>query len=294
MFDRFYRSAAAHGGPGSGLGLSIVRQVAEDHGGTVEATNTDRGAQFTLRFPPPASPAGGFRLSSSSSAVRLMEPPHPPSARSPAARDEHGGDRRMGSTTPDRPAGDPPPETPEPTSPKTPLARTWLAAGALAAVVVVVGVVLMSRGGSDDADTTTDEPSAATPRVRAGGGLGPRRVRRGDRDRRLHVDRRGGGPSESTTTLSVEASAETVITETVEGTVADLAVGDSVIVIGEETETGVAATSVVEGGGLGAGFGGGAPEREAPRPKVRHPRGSSLPPTPAACGRRRARGRRTR
>jgi hypothetical protein len=260
VFDRFYRSAAARGRPGSGLGLSIVRQVAEDHGGTVEATNTDRGARFTLRFPPPASPAGDFRLSSSLSAARLMEPPHPPSARSPAAWDEHGGDRHMSSTTSDRPAGDPPPEIPEPTSPKKPSTRTWMAAGALAALVVVVGVVLMSRGGSDDADTTTDESSADNapgfgPAGASGrGALGEVTAIDGST---LTVE--SGVPSESTTTLSVEASAETVITESVEGTIADLAVGDSVIVIGEETETGVAATSLVEGGSPGGGFGGGAP-----------------------------------
>ena len=266
VFDRFYRSAAARGRPGSGLGLSIVRQVAEDHGGTVEATNTDRGALFTLRLAGLGSPlAGGFRLSSSSSAPRLMEPPHPPSARSPAPRDEHGGDRHMSSTTPDRPAGDPPPEIPEPTSPEKPSARTWLAAGALAAVVVVVGVVLMSRGGSDDADTTTDESSADNAP-----GFGPAGASgRGAFGEVTAIDGstltvESGVPSESTTTLSVEASAETVITESVDGTVADLDVGDSVIVIGEETETGVAATSLVEGGGPGRVRGRGARSRWHP------------------------------
>jgi two-component system, OmpR family, sensor histidine kinase MprB len=37
VFDRFYRAPSARGIPGSGLGLSIVRQVAERHGGTVRA-----------------------------------------------------------------------------------------------------------------------------------------------------------------------------------------------------------------------------------------------------------------
>lgn len=37
VFDRFYRAGTARGLPGSGLGLSIVRDVAEFHGGTVFA-----------------------------------------------------------------------------------------------------------------------------------------------------------------------------------------------------------------------------------------------------------------
>jgi two-component system sensor histidine kinase MprB len=266
VFDRFYRSAAARGRPGSGLGLSIVRQVAEDHGGTVEATNTDRGALFTLHLARPTSrEAGDFRLSSSVSATRLMDASHPLTARSPAAWDEHRGERHMSSTTPDQPAGDPPgepPETlarPEPTSPKMSSARAWIAAGVLAALVGVVGVVLMSRAG-DDADAATDEPAAdsATGFGPAGaGGRGAFGEVTAIDGSTLTVE--SGDPSGSTTTLSVEASAETVITESVDGTVADLAAGDSVVVVGEETETGVAATSLVEGGGAGLGFGGGPP-----------------------------------
>ncbi|HME64768.1 MAG TPA: HAMP domain-containing sensor histidine kinase, partial [Streptosporangiaceae bacterium] len=49
VFDRFYRAASARGVPGSGLGLSIVRQVAAGHGGTVQAEPAAGGGTL-LRF----------------------------------------------------------------------------------------------------------------------------------------------------------------------------------------------------------------------------------------------------
>jgi len=52
VFDRFYRSVAARSMSGSGLGLSIVRQVVERHGGTVSArTGPHGGALFTVSLP---------------------------------------------------------------------------------------------------------------------------------------------------------------------------------------------------------------------------------------------------
>jgi two-component system, OmpR family, sensor histidine kinase MprB len=52
LFDRFYRGVSARGRPGSGLGLAIVRQVAEQHHGTVRAANAPGGgAEFTLSLP---------------------------------------------------------------------------------------------------------------------------------------------------------------------------------------------------------------------------------------------------
>ncbi len=53
VFDRFYRAPAARAVPGSGLGLAIVRQVVEEHGGSVSAENApDGGARFRVRFSP--------------------------------------------------------------------------------------------------------------------------------------------------------------------------------------------------------------------------------------------------
>jgi two-component system sensor histidine kinase MprB len=52
VFDRFYRATSARTMPGSGLGLSIVKQIVELHGGAVEVLPRDGGgtvARITLR-----------------------------------------------------------------------------------------------------------------------------------------------------------------------------------------------------------------------------------------------------
>jgi two-component system sensor histidine kinase MprB len=52
VFDRFYRGANSRNRQGSGLGLAIVRQVAGQHGGSIDAANApDGGAIFTLHLP---------------------------------------------------------------------------------------------------------------------------------------------------------------------------------------------------------------------------------------------------
>ncbi len=51
VFNRFYRSKAARGMAGAGLGLSIVKQIADAHGGSVSVDRApDGGAILRLRF----------------------------------------------------------------------------------------------------------------------------------------------------------------------------------------------------------------------------------------------------
>jgi two-component system sensor histidine kinase MprB len=56
IFDRFYRGAEARGRPGSGLGLAIVRQVVEQHGGTVSASAAPGGGTTMRVHLPRAEP----------------------------------------------------------------------------------------------------------------------------------------------------------------------------------------------------------------------------------------------
>ena len=56
VFERFHRGAAARAVAGSGLGLSIVADVVEQHGGTVRLEPRDGGgtvAVLTLPLAPP-------------------------------------------------------------------------------------------------------------------------------------------------------------------------------------------------------------------------------------------------
>lgn len=59
VFDRFHRTESARGLPGSGLGLSIVRDVARRHGGDASAASSPAGGAqvgFTVAaMPPPPS-----------------------------------------------------------------------------------------------------------------------------------------------------------------------------------------------------------------------------------------------
>ena len=71
VFERFVRGAQT-GSRGSGLGLSIVRAVAESHGGsvTLEASNGGTGARFVITIPRDPAPAGPRGLNEARGTVR--------------------------------------------------------------------------------------------------------------------------------------------------------------------------------------------------------------------------------
>jgi signal transduction histidine kinase/pSer/pThr/pTyr-binding forkhead associated (FHA) protein len=52
IFGKFYRGVQAKNHPGTGLGLSVVRAIAEAHGGSVDVRNiSEGGAAFTVKLP---------------------------------------------------------------------------------------------------------------------------------------------------------------------------------------------------------------------------------------------------
>ena len=86
VFERFVRGAGDRGGrsSSSGLGLSIVRAVAESHGGTVALEDAGPGARFVVRLPlagaTPEAAANGRAAPTASSPPRPLSPAPGPRA----------------------------------------------------------------------------------------------------------------------------------------------------------------------------------------------------------------------
>jgi signal transduction histidine kinase len=62
IFERFVRAPVAHRADGAGLGLAIVRAIAEGHGGRIELDTAEGvGSRFTIVIPteprPEANPS---------------------------------------------------------------------------------------------------------------------------------------------------------------------------------------------------------------------------------------------
>ncbi|MEW5729000.1 MAG: sensor histidine kinase [Pseudomonadota bacterium] len=63
VFEKYYRSTVTAARPGTGLGLYLVRQIAERHGGTVVLHSPPgRGAEFTVRLPRAAAGLAACQL----------------------------------------------------------------------------------------------------------------------------------------------------------------------------------------------------------------------------------------
>lgn len=73
VFDRFYRGAEARGRHGSGLGLAIVRQVVDQHGGSVRAESAPGGGTLMRVTLPGAEPLDRHELGLD---PRAVEPVH--------------------------------------------------------------------------------------------------------------------------------------------------------------------------------------------------------------------------
>jgi two-component system, OmpR family, sensor histidine kinase KdpD len=57
LFERFYRGSHARGIPGTGMGLAIVRQIAEAHHGTLSVSSSSEGTEFKISLPREGAPS---------------------------------------------------------------------------------------------------------------------------------------------------------------------------------------------------------------------------------------------
>jgi signal transduction histidine kinase/CheY-like chemotaxis protein/serine phosphatase RsbU (regulator of sigma subunit) len=79
LFDRFYQAAGTQGrsGEGSGIGLSLVRELVQRHGGTISvASIIGSGTTFTVLLPFGQAPPGAQALD-----TQVLDAPHSPGPR---------------------------------------------------------------------------------------------------------------------------------------------------------------------------------------------------------------------
>jgi signal transduction histidine kinase len=63
MFQRYFRARSSTGIAGTGIGLNLVKQIIELHGGTIKvASNRGSGTTFTLQIPISAENSGELQV----------------------------------------------------------------------------------------------------------------------------------------------------------------------------------------------------------------------------------------
>lgn len=202
-----------------------------------------------------------------------IPPPPPPPPASGGWVDPQGA--APGAVPPGGDAGSyPGAETPGPAPRRKGGARSWIAAGAVTLVAVIIGALVIGRAGHSSA--TTPSPSGGSSQSAAGnyGSYGGRQ-RPGTQG--TITGTKGGtltlqstDPSGSGETVTVTTSGDTVVRESVVGTVADVKVGDNVVVRSDGSApsgSNVTATAITDTGTealTGPGGNGGPPAGATP------------------------------
>lgn len=190
------------------------------------------------------------------------------------------------------PSVEPPIDPPASAPTSGPGARTWVASGVVAAVIAV-GAIVGIGAASDDGGATVSSDTAAS----ADSGTGASGAVSADDIPEGAMRRMGSGGTITAidgatitvdgvdgTEATIETNDDTVVTESVDAAVSDLGVGDQVRVMGDGSETEVAARQIVVGdveiGGPMMGVPGGAPpsgDQMTPPEGMELPEGAELP-----------------
>ncbi|MCB1030962.1 MAG: hypothetical protein KDA95_06450 [Acidimicrobiales bacterium] len=187
------------------------------------------------------------------------------------------------------PISTPPIDTDTPAhKPTRPAWKSWVIASVITAALLIGAISFMGRSGNEsdavaaNANQVVTTSSAQSGQNTAGpnngfgsGAFGEVTNVDGTTLTVESTDAEG-----STSTSTILTSDETEVSETVEGTVADLAVGDNVMVRGEQSDNTVTARSVTVGDtGFGGGGAGGPRSGEAPPEGFEPPTDGAAPPS---------------